>query len=266
MRGGARLDSGYWDQVAGRVREYYLPPLLAAYKSRQYSGLIDHWGGASSGRVLVTDLYEAAFGDPALFAKAAEGGVLWTMDISPSLCRAGQERLGKLGIKAGVICCDSRTLPFKQDCFALIISPSTFDHFPELDQALGECRRTLQPGGRLLLALNSASNPLFRLGVRLAELFKKKEYETGYFYTAGQVRNHLKSSGLKAGRQIGIMHVPLGLTTIVELMGRVRGGSILARGIVNLCQAWDVVPKMLGLLTGWWVASEAIKNPGEECR
>jgi SAM-dependent methyltransferase len=241
------------------VQGYYLPKFLAEYKGRQYLGLLGKWKVPKQGWSLLTDLYEAAFGDPELFRKLACDGELVAMDISPAICRAGRQHLKSLRIKTSVVCCDSRALPFKQDIFGLIISPSTFDHFPELGSALNECWRITAFGGRLLLALNSASNPFFKIGVRLAEFFKKKEYETDYFYTAARSREELALARFKSGRQTGIMHLPVGATTLIERSGSGRGSVAICRLFEMLLYIAERFPDRIKLLTGWWVVSEGIK-------
>jgi SAM-dependent methyltransferase len=259
MRPDIATDSRYWDRIAREVQGYYLPKFLAEYKGRQYLDLLDRWQVSTEGRLLVTDLYEAAFGDPELFRKLACGGGLVTMDISPVICRAGMQHLKSMDVVVQAVCCDSRALPFKQDCFDVIISPSTFDHFPELNRALTECRRVSAPNGRLLLALNSSSNPFFKIGVRLAEFFKKKEYETDYFYTAARSREELALARFKNGRQTGIMHLPVGATTLIERSGSGRGSVAIRRFFEVLLYIAERFPDRIKLLTGWWVVSEGIK-------
>ena len=46
-------------------------------------------------------------------------------------------------------------LPFPSGAFATVVSNSVFEHIPDLDGALGECRRVLAPRGRLLLTAPS---------------------------------------------------------------------------------------------------------------
>ncbi len=155
---------------------------------------------------------------------------------------------------------DCRRIPLADECVDLILSPSTFDHFPEIGAALAECRRVLRPGGRLVLALNSADNPLYRLGVRLAERFKRREYPTDFFYTARQARCLLAEAGFRPGRAAAIMQVPVGLTTMAEVMAGLGAppGGLANRLLIGVCRSLGRAGG-LGRLTGWWVAVEGIK-------
>ncbi len=46
---------------------------------------------------------------------------------------------------------DSERLPFARGAFDLVTCANSFHHYPHQDRALGEMRRVLRPGGRLLL-------------------------------------------------------------------------------------------------------------------
>ncbi len=253
----------YWDKVADNISGYYLIPKLADYKSREYISLIERWGLINRKSVLVTDLYEAANGNVGIYSHLDNVSQrLTVIDISPKLCLNAKENLKPLNIKTDVISADVRQIPLADRSADLIISPSTFDHFPEIGQALSECYRILKPDGRLVLALNSADNPLFKLGVRLAERFKKHEYQTDYFYSVRRATTLLKQAGFAVGRSTAIMHIPIGLTTLIEnfdrcnnpVTGRINGMMISA------CRQWGRLGGKMKLFTGWWIVLEGIKR------
>jgi len=263
MTGKPLPENKYWDQVINSVEGYYLLPALARYKTREYLSLLHSWGLGNKGRVLYTDLYEAALGDPGLLSVNGGDAAVFGADISAGICRKAQSRMAANGKGIGIICSDGRSLACKGQAFDLIVSPSTFDHFPEIGKALGECHRTLKPGGRLVLVLNSGSNPFFKLGVKLAERFKKKEYQTDYFYRADRVKKLLNQAGFSTGRQTGIMHVPLGSVTIMEWLSRNNAPVLLERLFIGWFGLLGRLPQFCRLLTGWWVATEGIKSSGE---
>ncbi|MDO9067653.1 MAG: class I SAM-dependent methyltransferase [Deltaproteobacteria bacterium] len=254
-------ENKYWDQVANSVESYYLLPALARYKTRQYLSLLQRWGLGNKGRVLYTDLYEAALGDPGFFGGPGSASEIFGLDISSSICQKSKARSGEINNNIRIICSDGRSLAYRDACFDMVVSPSTFDHFPEIEEALKECYRILKPGGRLVLALNSGSNPFFKLGVRLAERFKKKEYQTDYFYRAGQVRSLLSKAGFVTGRQTGIMHVPFGVVTVMEWLAIHKAPACLEKSFISLFGLPGRLPHPWPLFTGWWVVSEGIK-PG----
>jgi SAM-dependent methyltransferase len=255
--GGNGSDRAYWDGVAGSVSQYYLIPPLADLKAEEYRRLLADWEIGRSGLILFTDLYEAAYGQTGFYQHPQ--GKFPGMDISPLICGRARANLREGRLMA--FCGDSRAMPLADSCLDAVVSPSTLDHFPQIDLALGECRRVLRPGGRLVLVLNSASNPLFRTGVRLAERFKGKEYQADYFYTLGQARELLSRSGFLVGRSAALMHLPVGMTTVIEGLARIR--HPLPRKInemlIDACRRWGRARTSLKFLTGWWVAVEGIK-------
>ena len=259
MTGNPLPENKYWDRVADSVEGYYLLPALARYKTREYLSLLQRWGLGDKGRVLYTDLYEAALGDPGFFGHPGSNPEIFGLDISPGICQRSKDRSGRSKNNIRIICSDARSLACPDACFDLVVSPSTFDHFPEIEEALRECHRALKPGGRLVLALNSGSNPLFKLGVRLAERFKKKEYQTDYFYRAGQARSLLTSAGFATGRQTGIMHVPLGAVTVMEWLAIHKAPDWLEKTLIGLFGLTGRLPHPWPLFTGWWVVTEGVK-------
>ena len=256
------LGPAYWDRVAEDVRQYYLIPPLSQLKAEEYNRLLAEWGVNRSARMLFTDLYEAAFGQED-FYHYPQGGYLG-MDISPLICRraiiSGQKERGL------ILCADVRQMPLASNCLDVIVSPSTLDHFPGIDLALRECCRVLKPGGRIVLALNSANNPLFRAGVRLAEFFKGREYQTDYFYTVKQTEELLRRSGFTVGRSTALMHLPVGMTTMIEVLEGTKISLLTRFGqlMIEICRRWGRSKTPLKYLTGWWVAVEGIKAGSEE--
>jgi SAM-dependent methyltransferase len=263
MTGNPLPENRYWDQVADAVEDYYLLPALARYKTREYLSLLQRWGLGNKGRVLYTDLYEAALGDPGFFGGPGSSSETFGLDISPGICLKSKARSGEIKNNIRIICSDARSLAVCDACFDIVVSPSTFDHFSEIEEALKECHRVLKPGGKLVLALNSGNNPFFKLGVRMAERFKKKEYQTDYFYRAGQVRLHLTNAGFVTGRQTGIIHVPLGAVTIMEWLARHNAPVLFERLFIGWFGLLGRMPHPWPLFTGWWVVTEGIKHGSE---
>jgi ubiquinone/menaquinone biosynthesis C-methylase UbiE len=80
----------------------------------------------------------------------AQDGSVYGLDLSPGmLARARQTLTGSEQFL--LTCGDGLTLPFAKDRFDAIFMSSTLELFdtPEIPQVLAECRRVLQPTGRL---------------------------------------------------------------------------------------------------------------------
>lgn len=254
--------NAYWDEVADTVGGYYLIPELAEYKNHEYIDLLESWGVVPDETILITDLYEAALGNTGInnYLNCLSNDV-WGMDISAKFCFRARENFKRHNIESGIMAGDATEMPLADDTVDVIISPSTFDHFPQIDQALKECYRILKPGGKLVLALNSADNPFFKLGVRLAERFKKNEYQTDYFYSLREAEGLLRQAGFSPGRSTAIVHIPIGVTTVMEILAKPGNHFFdkLNELAIRACEGWGRMGGRLKRYTGWWVVVEGIK-------
>lgn len=84
---------------------------------------------------------------------------------------------------------DVLALPFADNTFDAVLFMDVLEHlgFKELDNALGEIKRTLKPGGRLFLTIPNMAN----LSSRLRLLFR------GELHRSDSVQNHLSERPLK---------------------------------------------------------------------
>jgi ubiquinone/menaquinone biosynthesis C-methylase UbiE len=100
---------------------------------------------------------------------------------------------------------DAGRLPFHDRSFDTIVSTEAFHWFPDQGAALAEFFRTLQPGGRLLLAaVNTPAAPVsgvFWLGSRLAG-------EPFYWPTTSQMRRWVESAGFRIEGQRRVFRLP----------------------------------------------------------
>ncbi len=71
------------------------------------------------------------------------------LDLSHAMSRAARFRSRRPRFLTG----DAEALPFRAGAFDLVVSTSTFQWLPRLDQAAAEARRVLAPGGVFCLAL-----------------------------------------------------------------------------------------------------------------
>jgi ubiquinone/menaquinone biosynthesis C-methylase UbiE len=104
------------------------------------------------------------------------GGRVCGLDLSEGMLRVARRRLGRAGLSGRVDlrCGDaSAGLPYPASTFDAVFLSFTLELFdtPEIPIVLGECRRVLRDGGRLVVVAMSkdAGSPLARLAVRLYE-------------------------------------------------------------------------------------------------
>ena len=83
----------------------------------------------------------------ALEHAAKTGAALAGVDPSPSMVARAAERVAGAEVRVG----SAESIPFEDDAFTVAISISTYHHWADVATGLGEIRRVLAPGGRLLI-------------------------------------------------------------------------------------------------------------------
>jgi hypothetical protein len=71
----------------------------------------------------------------------------------------------------------------------------------------------------------------------------------------------LEQAGFAVGRSTAIMHVPIGLTTLIEFFDRIDDpvADRINGLMIGACRKWGRLDTRMKLFTGWWVAVEGIK-------
>ena len=187
--------------------------LLRTYGDELNARLAELWlgQGPRPGRVLKTDLFDEAVGSGLVPCLQTLADDIQAIDVSEAVVDAAGRRYPDLEIEQA----DVRDLPFADDSFDAVVSCSTLDHFgslSELDAALGELARVLVPGGRLLITLDNASNPLVALRnaipwrwlatIRLVPCY------VGRTCGLAALEARLEAVGLCVERTATLMHVP----------------------------------------------------------
>jgi ubiquinone/menaquinone biosynthesis C-methylase UbiE len=101
-------------------------------------------------------------------ARAGLVGELTCTDISQGMLGELAGTAARLGVQVETVCTDAERLPFPDNSFDLVFGHAILHHIPDLDQAFGEFRRVLRPGGRVAFC----GEPSYH-GDRLAALPKR---------------------------------------------------------------------------------------------
>jgi demethylmenaquinone methyltransferase/2-methoxy-6-polyprenyl-1,4-benzoquinol methylase len=83
--------------------------------------------------------------------KAGPSGEVWLTDINESMLRVGRNRLLNNGLSIPISLCDAENLPFPDNYFDRVSVAFGLRNMTHKDIALGEMRRVLKPGGKLLV-------------------------------------------------------------------------------------------------------------------
>jgi SAM-dependent methyltransferase len=261
--------AAYWTQVEAELeqRASHLDGFLGAMKRRAYVDLMRRWGGLPArGRILKTDLFEEAMGTADSFFEdlAASSSAVFGMDVSPAMTVRAR-RLVRPAAK--LLACDTRRLPFADHSFALIVSPSTLDHFTnpaDLGPSLRELRRVLAPEGRLIVTLDNRQNvfdPLLRLAIRLSQV----PFYIGRSYRIGELCAELESAGFAVAQTTAIVHHPrMTAVAAVTVANRLGWGPLTRLTQRVLTRAQRLETSRWRYYTGCFVAALATPaGPGQ---
>jgi SAM-dependent methyltransferase len=263
-----RTASTEWDETLDRVSDApYLDRFLGALKRRVHLQLIERWGGVPTGcRMLKTDLFEEAMGPDAFLPDlGSRDGTIVGIDISPAVAVKVHARFPALYVLAA----DVRSLPFASECFTLIVSPSTLDHFREpsdLNRSLRELARVLEPGGRLIITLDNRQN-IFDPLLRLASWLRLVPYYLGRSYTVRELRNELEQAGFIVEETTAILHNPRMTAVAAIALARKLNAPWFTRFVQRmLIHAQGLEKTRLRYYTGSFVAARAVRPQSTSAR
>lgn len=259
-------DSLYWDNAVSASARYHLEQNVGIYKKSQHLRLIREWGGILKGKsILKTDLYEEALGNDGFLGwLRSQGAFAWGMDISPRITAMARRALNKkYPFFEPCVVSDIRRCAFKDGFFDLIISNSTLDNIRSEDvaTALKELWRILKPGGVLILTLDNACNPLYRLGYFIRKALNIGRYYQDRCYTLSEARDLAKENGFVVMDETAIVHIPTPFNKIALLLERCHWRFLQdwIRSSVVLCSKVLAVENKK-FLTGWFIALKLVKE------
>jgi len=257
--------SALWDGTVQRLSKnaHYLDTFLGALKRRAHVELIQRWDGVpTTGRVLKTDLFEEAIGPDAFLTElAGEERVVIGMDVSAAVACRAQDRDTNRQVQ--YVAADARRLPFADNSFALIVSPSTLDHFSDprdLGRSLCELARILKPSGRLIITLDNRQN-LFDPLLRLVNWLGWVPYYLGRSYRVEELRAELEAAGFVVQETTAILHNPRLMAVATVMFAKKLGW----RPLIALVQRTLIASQRLEqtrwcYYTGSFVAAKAVRQ------
>ena len=205
----------YWDAVAEEWTANQRFALWRRHSDAINSALLRRWLPAQRVvRLLKTDLFDEAVSQGLYPLLAEYADELVGVDVSPGIVELVKARFPAFKSRVA----DVRELPFADASFDVIVSLSTLDHFDskqDIEMALNELARVLQPGGHLLLTLDNLSHPAVWLRSilpqRLLLGLGLVPYRVGTTCSPRQLELYCRQTGLELECTTAVLHCPRAL-------------------------------------------------------
>lgn len=261
-----------WDLSSEKEILHRNEPLsLFLHKKKELLRLIREWGGdfLEKGKILKTDLMEESLRPDDVLFDLTNGARIFGMDISPKLVALAKARPENKNREIRYTVCDARQLSFKDGAFDMIISNSTLDHIPEIDQGIRESFRILKPGGIMIITIHNKLDFTFYLFHVLKKLFNVyPEWHFDKTYTPWDIRDRLKSCGFIVEDFSTTTHIPMGIWTTLytcALFARkhrkfIKPVEVFSIFVVRILEKIEERHTALNLFMGLLIAFKVRKN------
>jgi SAM-dependent methyltransferase len=262
----ASAERDHWESIADEWIRARPQRLWREYCDRINDTVLRPWlSGRSHRTLLKTDLFDEAVGRRGLAPLLTESArTVVGIDLSAGIARAARDRQDGAVRVAGA---DVRRLPFRDGAFDAIVSTSTLDHFPSLDQlaeALCELHRVLASGGELLLTLDNGANPVVKLRGLLPIDLLQKAHVVPYYVGATCGPKRLAELVERAGFRLetigASMHGPrlpaVWLAAALDRLGSASARERFVRGMIGLDRLGRLPTRYL---TGYFLVVRARK-------
>lgn len=255
----------YWDRVARQWTDAPRDLLWRRHSDAVNSALVERWLPVGPiPRLLKTDLFDEAVGEGLAEALCGRAERVVGIDISMDIVGSVAKR--QAGVRG--VCADVRSLPFADASFDAIVSNSTLDHFEEaahIEASLHELRRVLRPGGRLLLTLDNASNPVVALRNALPmgplESIGVVPYRVGKTVGLRALRRCLAKAGLRVTDDTTVLHCPRLIAVLASRLLERRKTSSSDSAFSDWLSRFERLHGWpTSALTGYFIAAVAVRD------
>jgi len=210
----------FWDDVGSHFPSLKGAPSTAYYFDCERQLFEQFFPDLAGRSVFKTDLWDEAKNSEILRWAAAERAHPVGIDISTDVVRESAEILAVHRPRFAVA--DIRAVPFRTDCFDLVYSMGTIEHFPETELAVAEIFRVLKPGGRAIIGVPNRLDPFLRpVMVALLSALGLYAYGMEKSYTMGALRRMLEAAGFRVVGRSGILFMP-GWLRMLDLLWHTR--------------------------------------------
>jgi SAM-dependent methyltransferase len=257
-------EARYWDSVAAGQASLDDQALWRDHSDAINVKLLARWLPLSRVKCLLkTDVFDEAFGRGLYPSLASKAKHRISIDIAASTLEPARARYPDMrAVKADVRC-----VPFAADSFDVIVSNSTLDHFAsheEIVKSLRDLRRTLRPGGQLVLTMDNPVNPAVWLRNSLPFRWLNRLGIVPYYIgaTCGprRLRRILQQVGFEVLETTAILHCPRVVAVALARYLEGRAGRAACGRFLRFLMAFERLEHWpTRYLTGYFVAVRAHK-------
>jgi len=109
------------------------------------------WIRSALPHVVGPRILEASFGTGDLMAAYGPGLEVHGIDFNQRMIEVTRRNVARMGLQRLLARANVEALPYPNNSFDTVVNTMAFTGYPRGDRALGEFRRVLKPGGRLVL-------------------------------------------------------------------------------------------------------------------
>jgi SAM-dependent methyltransferase len=199
----------YWDVISNTMADDPPSTVWRRHSDAVNGLLLARWLHKNRYHsILKTDLFDESIGVGLCSFLSNYCDELHGIDISEVCVKAATSRYPALQAHTA----DVRDLPYPNEYFDCIVSNSTLDHFPALEEignSLEELNRVLRPGAELIITLDNLMNPLIWLRSILPQQWLSRAGLLPYYVGETLTTRGLHKMLIKAGFEISASSVSL---------------------------------------------------------
>src|ERR1700681_4700792 len=182
---------------------------------------------------------------------AAAGATVYGVDIHSKAIELTKKRFQLLNLRGEFRVAEAEDLPFDDGAFDCVTCMGVLHHVPDTERSLGEIRRVLKPGGRLIMMVYHRNSALYRIRFPVDSLVTRKPMQQLVNEVDG-VGNH-KGDVYSRGE---LRRLLIGFDSVELEVGLLQPWMVVRRGHRLIPALW--LRPFEGRL-GWFIYAKACK-------